>query len=116
LPLFAFAGICTTFNGDRGTKSKPITGPHQVYGFLTTEANALVKPIHPKAMPVMKMSSTLIGCSGIAAERFDLLGLLVIKSGELIARVAIDPQQFVELRMDSLRVAVFGPLDEQSHQ
>jgi len=52
-PLFAFAGIWTTFNGDRGTKSKPIPGPHQVYGFLTTEANAVVKPIHAKAMPVI---------------------------------------------------------------
>jgi putative SOS response-associated peptidase YedK len=46
--LFAFAGIWTTFNGDRGTKSKPILGPHQVYGFLTTEAIAVVKPIHAK--------------------------------------------------------------------
>lgn len=35
-PLFAFAGIWTTFNGDRGTKSKPVPAPHQVYGFLTT--------------------------------------------------------------------------------
>jgi putative SOS response-associated peptidase YedK len=35
-PLFAFACIWTTFNGDRGTKSKPIPGPHQVYGVLTT--------------------------------------------------------------------------------
>jgi putative SOS response-associated peptidase YedK len=26
-PLFAFARIWTTFNGDRGTKSKPIAGP-----------------------------------------------------------------------------------------
>ncbi len=52
-PLFAFAGIWTTFHGDRGTKSKPILGPHQVYGFLTTEANAVVEPIHPKAMPVV---------------------------------------------------------------
>ena len=34
--LTCFAGIWTTFNGDRGTKSKPITGPHKVYGFLTT--------------------------------------------------------------------------------
>lgn len=34
-PLFAFAGIWTTFKGDRGTKSKPIPGPHQVCGFLT---------------------------------------------------------------------------------
>jgi putative SOS response-associated peptidase YedK len=52
-PLFTFAGIWTTFNGDRGTKSKPVPGPHLVYGFLTTEPNAVVAPIHPKAMPVI---------------------------------------------------------------
>jgi putative SOS response-associated peptidase YedK len=52
-PLFAFAGIWTTFNGDRGTKSKPVPGPHQVYGFLTTSPNAVVEPIHAKAMPVI---------------------------------------------------------------
>jgi putative SOS response-associated peptidase YedK len=51
-PLFAFA-IWTEFKGDRGTKSKPVPGPHNVYGFLTTEPNAIVEPIHPKAMPVM---------------------------------------------------------------
>jgi putative SOS response-associated peptidase YedK len=38
---------------DRGTKSKPIPGPHLVYGFLTTSPNAIVEPIHPKAMPVI---------------------------------------------------------------
>jgi putative SOS response-associated peptidase YedK len=52
-PLFCFAGIWTTFNGDRGTKSKPLPGPHLVYGFLTTAPNAVVAPIHPKAMPVI---------------------------------------------------------------
>jgi hypothetical protein len=26
--LFAFAGIWTTYNGDRGTKSKPVPVPH----------------------------------------------------------------------------------------
>jgi putative SOS response-associated peptidase YedK len=52
-PLFAFAGIWTEFKGDRGTKSKPIPGPHFVYGFLTTAPNAIVEPIHPKAMPVI---------------------------------------------------------------
>jgi putative SOS response-associated peptidase YedK len=52
-PLFAFAGIWTEFKGDRGTKSKPIPGPHPVYGFLTTAPNAVVEPIHPKAMPVI---------------------------------------------------------------
>jgi putative SOS response-associated peptidase YedK len=51
--LFAFAGIWTTFNGDRSTKSKPIPGPHLVYGFLTTAPNTIVAPIHSKAMPVM---------------------------------------------------------------
>jgi putative SOS response-associated peptidase YedK len=54
--LFAFAGIWTIFNGDRGTKSKPIPGPHLVYGFLTAAANAVVAPIHPKSMPVILIS------------------------------------------------------------
>jgi putative SOS response-associated peptidase YedK len=49
-PPFAFAGIWTEFNGDRGTKSKPIPGPHLVYGFLTTAPNAIVEPTHPKAI------------------------------------------------------------------
>ena len=52
-PLFAFAGIWTTFKGERGTKAKPVAGPHLVYGFLTTEPNSIVAPIHPKAMPVL---------------------------------------------------------------
>src|ERR1700686_1217931 len=52
-PLFAFAGIWTEFKGDRGTKTKPISGPHLVYGLLTTAPNAVVEPIHPTAMPVI---------------------------------------------------------------
>jgi putative SOS response-associated peptidase YedK len=52
-PLFAFGGIWTTFKGDRDTKSKPIPGPHQVYGFLTMSPNVVVEPIHPKAMPII---------------------------------------------------------------
>jgi putative SOS response-associated peptidase YedK len=58
-PRFAFAGIWTTFNGDRGTRSKPIPGPHLVYGFLTTTPNSVVAPIHPKAMPVIYAGSHL---------------------------------------------------------
>ena len=45
--------LWTEFRGDRGTKSKPIPGPHPVYGFLTTLPNAVVEPIRSKAMPVM---------------------------------------------------------------
>jgi putative SOS response-associated peptidase YedK len=52
-PLTAFAGIWTEFKGDRRSKSKPIPGPHLVYGFLTTAPNAVVEPIHPKVMPVI---------------------------------------------------------------
>jgi putative SOS response-associated peptidase YedK len=40
-PIFAFAGIWRPT--ERGN----------AYGFLTTEPNAIVAPIHPKAMPVM---------------------------------------------------------------
>jgi putative SOS response-associated peptidase YedK len=47
-PLFALAGIWTEFMGDRGTKSKPVPGPHNVYGFLTTAPNAGVEPIRPR--------------------------------------------------------------------
>lgn len=52
-PLFAFAGIWTTWHGTRGPKSAPVEGEHLLYGFLTTDANAEVKPIHPKAMPTI---------------------------------------------------------------
>jgi putative SOS response-associated peptidase YedK len=52
-PLTAFAGIWTEFKGDRGSKSKPVPGPHLVYGFLTTTPNAVIRPIHEKAMPVI---------------------------------------------------------------
>ncbi len=34
-------------------KSAPVDGEHELFGFLTTEANAIVAPIPPKAMPVI---------------------------------------------------------------
>ena len=37
----------------RGPKSAPVEGEHRLYGFLTTEANSVVGPVHPKAMPVL---------------------------------------------------------------
>jgi putative SOS response-associated peptidase YedK len=52
-PLFAFAGLWRPWTGARGNKSKPIEGDHLLYSFLTTEPNAVVKPIHAKAMPVI---------------------------------------------------------------
>jgi putative SOS response-associated peptidase YedK len=52
-PLAFFAGIWTTWHGKRGTKANPVEGEHQLFGFLTTEANDVVGAIHPKAMPVI---------------------------------------------------------------
>ncbi|TPW26343.1 SOS response-associated peptidase [Martelella alba] len=52
-PLAAFAGIWTTWEGERGSLKNPRPGTHELFGFLTCEANAVVKPIHPKAMPVI---------------------------------------------------------------
>jgi len=52
-PLFAFAGIWCRWHATRGTKKNPIEGEHTLFGFLTTDANATVKPVHAKAMPVI---------------------------------------------------------------
>lgn len=52
-PLFAFAGLWRPWTGTRGTKAEPIEGQHELFAFLTCEPNAVVAPIHPKAMPVI---------------------------------------------------------------
>ena len=54
-PLFAFAGLWTPWRGVifRGPKSASVNGQHELFGFLATERNAVVAPIHPKAMPVI---------------------------------------------------------------
>lgn len=52
-PLFAFAGLWRPWTGTRGTKTDPVEGEHQLFAFLTCEPNAVVAPIHPKAMPVI---------------------------------------------------------------
>lgn len=52
-PMLAFAGIWTEWTGSRGTTANPVEGQHLLYGFLTTEANDVVRTIHPRAMPVI---------------------------------------------------------------
>ncbi len=53
LPLFVFVGIWTPWRGVRGTKATPVEGERLLFGFLTNEANEVVAPLHPKAMPVL---------------------------------------------------------------
>jgi len=50
-PIAAFAGIWTNWTSVRKVKEGEVTT--DVFGFLTTEANAEVAPVHPKAMPVI---------------------------------------------------------------
>jgi SOS response associated peptidase (SRAP) len=59
-PLAFFAGIWTSWHGKRGTKANPVEGEHQLFGFLTTDANAEVGAIHPKAMPVILTSTEAV--------------------------------------------------------
>ena len=43
----------TVFKGAEGRSQSPCPVRNEVYGFLTTSPNAIVEPIHPKAMPVI---------------------------------------------------------------
>lgn len=52
-PLFFFAGIWTPWHGTRGSMKTPRAGEHELFAFLTCEPNAEVRPVHPKAMPVI---------------------------------------------------------------
>ena len=72
--LFAFASLWTRRRGARGPKSAPIEGEHELFGFLTTEANAVAAPIHPKAMPVILTSPTEVN-SWLEADTSDALAL-----------------------------------------
>jgi putative SOS response-associated peptidase YedK len=48
-PVFFFAGLWRPWTGVR----KGTEGEHLLFSFLTTEANAEVGQVHPKAMPVV---------------------------------------------------------------
>ena len=50
-PLAFFAGIWTRWKSVR--KVKEGETENDLFAFLTTEPNAVVAPIHPKAMPVI---------------------------------------------------------------
>ena len=54
-PLAFFAGIWTSWTSMRKLKEGMVSA--DIFGFLTTEANAEVGAIHPKAMPVILRTS-----------------------------------------------------------
>lgn len=51
MPVFAFAGLWTNWKSVRKVKEGEVEA--DIFGFLTTEPNGIVKPVHPKAMPVI---------------------------------------------------------------
>jgi putative SOS response-associated peptidase YedK len=53
-PLAFFAGIWTRWTSVRKVKEGETT--NDLFAFLTTEPNAVVAPVHPKAMPVILTS------------------------------------------------------------
>lgn len=50
-PLFCFAGFWTPWRGVKKVKDGEMD--YELYGFLTTSPNAVVAPVHEKAMPVI---------------------------------------------------------------
>ena len=50
-PLLFFAGVWARWTSVRKLRDGETTD--ELYGFLTTEPNAVVAPVHPKAMPVI---------------------------------------------------------------
>ncbi|MDX2273860.1 MAG: SOS response-associated peptidase [Hyphomonadaceae bacterium] len=68
-PLFCFAGIWRPWTGVRAHEE----GEHRLFSFLTTHANALVRPIHAKAMPVILSAETMdVWLDGSAEEALAL--------------------------------------------
>ena len=58
----------------------------------------------------------LVVLAHVFALLFDLLGLLLIELGQLVAGVAHCVEYLIELRMDRLSVAMLGPLDHKGHE
>jgi putative SOS response-associated peptidase YedK len=73
LPFF-FAGVWREWTGDHGTIEKPDKGKHRLFGFLTTDASADVRPIHSKASPVILRSAADVEqwLTGTAKEALEL--------------------------------------------
>jgi putative SOS response-associated peptidase YedK len=86
-PLFAFAGLWTPWRGVRGRKNASVAGEHQLFGFLTTEANATIAPIHPKAMPVILTTPDEFD-RWLEQETLDALAFAAVVAGDALRIVA----------------------------
>lgn len=62
-------------------------GEHELFGFLTTEPNAIVAPIHPKAMPAILTTAEEVDL-GLEGETPDALKLQRPLPGDFLRIVA----------------------------
>ena len=88
-------------------------------GFLTTEANAIVAPIHPKAMPVI-LTTAAEAYTWLEAESYALTDPVVIDAlnaaehRSVVVRIVLDPRErhdFIRLGdlSDDVRIKRGGP-------
>ena len=61
-------------------------------------------------------SPRLVIFASLLSVPLDVFGLLVVDARHGIAGTALCVDQFIELGLDRLRVAVFGALNEQGHE
>ena len=71
----------------RGRKNASVAGEHQLFGFLTTEANATIAPIHPKAMPVILTTPDEFD-RWLEQETLDALAFASVVAGDALRIVA----------------------------
>ena len=85
-PLAFFAGIWTKWTSVRKVREGETT--NDVFAFLTTEPNAMVAPIHPKAMPVIltTQDEMEIWMNAPAADALTLQRPLPDDSLQIVAR------------------------------
>ena len=69
------------------SQERPGRGHHELFGFLTTEANAIIAPIHPKAMPVILMTPEEADL-WLSAEAYDALALQPSLADDVLRIVA----------------------------
>jgi putative SOS response-associated peptidase YedK len=102
-----FAGVWRTWEGVRGTKSAPVEGTHLLFTFLMCEANALVRPVHAKAMPLVLVGEDAYA-RWLTAPAAEVEAIQAEGVGEDLLRVLSDDEASVFEGMEELQRKLRG--------